>query len=197
MYAGAAAFTVLTMAATIETLRAVHHPTRRRILEHLHLDGPAQVGTLARDLGEQVGSISHHLRMLERVGLVARVPELEIDGRTSWWRMLERTVSWSVEDFETPADRVQARAAEKANIEHHLARLTEWKRSQDRAPAEWRRAAFANDQVVRASAEELAELDTRLRDVLATWRAEVAERSDDGRDRQPVMVFMHGFRTRS
>ena len=40
---------------TIETLRAVHHPTRRRMIDLLYLHGPSQVGTLARELGEQVG----------------------------------------------------------------------------------------------------------------------------------------------
>ena len=59
---------------SIEILRAVHHPTRRRMVDFLYLHGPSQVGTLARELGEQVGSISHHLRMLERAGVVAHVP---------------------------------------------------------------------------------------------------------------------------
>ena len=43
---------------SIDVLRAVHHPTRRRIVDVLHLRGPSQVGTLARALGEQVGSVS-------------------------------------------------------------------------------------------------------------------------------------------
>ena len=71
---------------TIDVLRAVHHPTRRRIIEYLYINGDSQVGSLARDLDQQVGSISHHLRMLERAGVVERAPELAVDGRTSWWR---------------------------------------------------------------------------------------------------------------
>src|SRR4051812_388939 len=89
----------VTGMTTIETLRAVHHPTRRRMIDLLYLHGPSQVGTLARELGEQVGSISHHLRMLERAGVVAPAPELMTDGRTSWWRLVESSMSWSVDDF--------------------------------------------------------------------------------------------------
>ena len=106
---------------SIETLRAVHHPTRRRMVDYLYLHGPAQVGTLARELGEQVGSISHHLRMLERAGIVAPAPELATDGRTSWWRLEQASVSWSVEDFaDDAADRTQAKAAERLNLDHQL-----------------------------------------------------------------------------
>ena len=109
---------------SIEILRAVHHPTRRRMVEFLHLHGPSQVGTLARELGEQVGSISHHLRMLERAGVVAHVPELSTDGRTSWWRLELASLEWSVEDFADPAaDRAQARAAERLNLDHQLGKL--------------------------------------------------------------------------
>ncbi len=71
---------------TIDVLRAVHHPIRRRIIEYLYINGDSQVGALAKDLEQQVGSISHHLRMLERAGVVERAPELATDGRTSWWR---------------------------------------------------------------------------------------------------------------
>src|SRR6478672_4310172 len=92
---------------SIEILRAVHHPTRRRMVDFLYLHGPSQVGTLARELGEQVGSISHHLRMLERAGVVAHAPELSTDGRTSWWRLEQDTLTWSAEDFDGAAERTQ------------------------------------------------------------------------------------------
>src|SRR6478609_9324059 len=107
----------------IETLRAFHHPTRRRMVDYLYLHGPTQVGTLARELDQQVGSISHHLRMLQRAGVVAPAPELATDGRTSWWRLEQDTLSWSVEDFDGAADRTQARAAQRLNIDHQLAKL--------------------------------------------------------------------------
>ncbi|WP_448630094.1 ArsR/SmtB family transcription factor [Cellulomonas soli] len=62
------------MPVAIDVLVAVHHPLRRRLLDYLSVEGPAKVGTLAAHLDQQVGSISHHLRMLERVGVVERAP---------------------------------------------------------------------------------------------------------------------------
>lgn len=186
------------MATSIATLRAVLHPTRRRMVEYLLLNGPTQVGTLARELGEQVGSVSHHLRMLERVEVVARVPELETDGRTSFWRLLERSFTWSAYDFDEPAHRIEAKAAERANIEHQFRKLAEWKREADKSPAAWRTAAFTTDFTVLATPEELAEIDTVLLGALQEWRARIQERIEagDGQEREPVFVFLHGFRSR-
>ncbi|MBZ5741334.1 ArsR/SmtB family transcription factor [Nocardioides mangrovi] len=179
---------------SIETLRAVHHPTRRRIIDHLYLHGPAQVGSLARDLEQQVGSISHHLRMLERAGIVAAAPELAADGRTSWWRLAQDTLTWSVEDFDHAADRTQARAAERLNIDHQLAKLSAWKRGSDQADPAWRRAAFSTEYLAKATPDELVALQAALHAAVQEWRDGID--LDDGADREPVFVFAHGFPTR-
>lgn len=181
---------------SIETLRAVHHPTRRRIIEYIGVHGPTHVTTLARELGEQVGSISHHLRMLERVGLVQRAPELASDGRTSWWkRSPDMTVSWSVDDFsDSPADRMTAKAAERLSVDYQLGKLTMWKREVDRATPEWRRAAFTSDTSASATAQELSELQAILTQTVRTWRDSID--TQDGAERSPVFIFAHGFPTR-
>lgn len=179
---------------TIETLRAVYHPTRRRIIDYLFLHGPSRVGALAAALEQQVGSISHHLRMLERVGVVVRARDLETDGRTSWWRLVKTSLSWSVEDFaDSPADRTQARVAERLNLDLHFRRLAAWKKSSDGASERWRRAAFSSDTVAMATPEELDALNEAL---IKTWRDwwEGID-TDDGQDRRPVFVFAHGFPT--
>ncbi len=141
---------------SIDVLTAVHHPVRRRIIDHLVLHGPSQVGTLAQAFGEQVGSISHHLRMLERVDVVERAPELATDGRTSWWRYKALSISWSPDDFsESPADLYRARAAEKLNFEHQVAKFVGWKRRSGSFSPEWRRAAYSSDSLAKATPDEL------------------------------------------
>lgn len=181
---------------TIDVLRAVHHPTRRRIVEYLYIHDASQVGSLARDLQQQVGSISHHLRMLERAGVVERVPELAVDGRTSWWRCADTRIAWNVEDFaDNPADLVQARAAERLNLEHQLRRLADWQRRSPGYDQAWRQAAFSNDGLVRrATAEELGELSRLLSETIAAWQASID--TDDGREREPVFWFARGFPVR-
>lgn len=180
---------------SIETLRAVHHPTRRRMVDFLYLHGPSRVGTLARELGEQVGSISHHLRMLEKAGVAAQVPELATDGRTSWWRLEQTSISWSVEDFaDDAAGRTQARAAERLNLDHQLGGLAAWKRESERADPAWRRAAFSSDFLAMATPAELTALQETLLAVLRAWQAGID--TSDGEPREPVFVFAHGFPTR-
>lgn len=69
----------------LETLKALAHPRRQRILQHLGLHGPATSAGLARELGLNTGATSYHLRELEKHGLVEDVPELA-RGRERWWR---------------------------------------------------------------------------------------------------------------
>lgn len=177
---------------SIDTLRAVMQPTRRRMIEYLHLHGPSQVGALASALDQQVGSISHHLRMLERAGVVAKAPELATDGRTSWWRLAQTTISWSMDDFSSdPATRAQVLAAERLNIDYQLAKLAAWKRAADGAGEMWRRAAFSSDLAASATPEELAALHDALARVWQEWRDSIDV--DDGQDRRSVFVFVHGF----
>ncbi|KRF19999.1 hypothetical protein ASG90_19945 [Nocardioides sp. Soil797] len=184
------------MTTSIETLRAVQHPVRRRIIEYLSVHGASQVTTLARAMDLQVGSISHHLRMLERVDVVQRAPELAADGRTSWWRMPEgSTISWSVDDFaDNPADRMQAKAAEKLNIEYQIRKLAAWKKEADRADESWRRAAFSSSTSAVATAEEFSDLQARIDATVREW-TETIDKAD-GQERLPVFVFSHGFPSR-
>ncbi|MFE0455127.1 ArsR/SmtB family transcription factor [Streptomyces sp. NPDC058914] len=70
-----------TPAAPVElrdlaALKALAHPRRQRMLEHLTLHGPATSATLARALGLNTGSTSYHLRELARYGFVE-----ETDGQ--------------------------------------------------------------------------------------------------------------------
>lgn len=60
-----------------DAFSALAHPLRRDIVERLS-EGPATVGEVTRDFGVSKPTISRHLKMLERAGVVSRV----IDGRT-------------------------------------------------------------------------------------------------------------------
>lgn len=177
----------------IEAITAVHHPVRRRIVDYLGLYGASQVTTLARTLEQQVGSISHHLRMLERAGIIERADDPTGDRRTSWWQPARRSFSWSVDDFaDSPADAMLARSAERVNINTQLSRLQAWRRRTDPSQ-EWSRAAFSTDTLTWATPAELTVLSARLRETLDLWRSEID--TSDGTGRQPVFIFAHGFPT--
>jgi DNA-binding transcriptional ArsR family regulator len=73
----------------IEELRALAHPMRQRILRRLHEDGPATSTTLARDLGENSGITSYHLRLLAEHDFVREVAGRG-KGRERWWEASPR-----------------------------------------------------------------------------------------------------------
>ena len=70
----------------VEELRTLAHPMRQRILRRLHQAGPATSTTLARDLGENSGIMSYHLRLLAGHDFVREVAGRG-QGRERWWEV--------------------------------------------------------------------------------------------------------------
>ena len=158
----------------MDVLVALHHPTRRWLAELLWIEGPATVGRLAARTGLAVGSVSHHLKPLHQQGFIEPAPELARDTRESWWRTTPRNLSWSVEDFEP--DSLGRRVADQAEVEnfrYQVRAIQAWLKEMDDATAEWRRAAGATDSLVKATAEQTADLHHRLDAVLSAWTQEV------------------------
>lgn len=66
-------------------LRAVAHPMRQRILTELAALGHARAADLAQAIGEPANSISFHLRVLAKAGMIAEAPEHARDRRDRVW----------------------------------------------------------------------------------------------------------------
>lgn len=177
----------------ISVITAISHPLRRRIYDHLLLYGTTQVTALARALESQVGSVSHHLRMLERAGLVQREADPTGDRRTSWWRIARRGLTWSVDDFsDSPADAMLAREAQRQGIRMQVERLQRWQRRHD-DPAFAEYDASNTETMAWATPDELRDLSARVLAALTAWRDSVD--LDDGQERTPVFFFAHAFPT--
>lgn len=174
-------------------ITAVHHPLRRRIYDYLLLYGTSQVTTLARALESQVGSISHHLRMLERAGIVERAEDPAGDRRTSWWRVARRGLTWSADDFaDAPADALLAREAQRQGIRMQIDRLQRWHRRRD-DPMFAEYEASNTETIAWASPDELRDLSARVLAALREWQESIDP--TDGRSRTPVFFFAHAFPT--
>ncbi|RFU87109.1 ArsR family transcriptional regulator [Streptomyces triticagri] len=107
-----------------EALKALAHPLRLRILRHLGVRGPATSTTLAADLGENTGTLSYHLRMLERGGLIEDIPERS-GGRERWWRGVRGLdIRRPAQEEMTEGERAVARELDRLRMEEdvHLAR---------------------------------------------------------------------------
>ena len=62
-----------------DQLHAIGQPMRWRILGRL-LDGPASIQELSRSMGAAKGTIGHHVRVLERAGLIRLADSTKVRG---------------------------------------------------------------------------------------------------------------------
>jgi DNA-binding transcriptional ArsR family regulator len=69
-----------------ETLKAIAHPLRQRIVLELAVQEHARAADLAKALDEPANSVSFHLRVLAKAGLIEEAPELARDKRDRVWR---------------------------------------------------------------------------------------------------------------
>ena len=114
------------VASRPESIRALTHPLRLRLLDLLRPGGELTATQCAQRTGESVASCSFHLRQLEKYGYVERVA---VRGKERPWRAVVRT--WSVRpDLDDP----EALGAAKAFAGLWLAeRLTIYRRWLDEA----------------------------------------------------------------
>ncbi|MEV6104396.1 helix-turn-helix domain-containing protein [Streptomyces sp. NPDC051940] len=103
-----------------EALKALAHPLRLRIVRHLGVHGPATSTTLASALGENTGTLSYHLRMLERGGLIEDIPERSA-GRERWWRGVRGLdIRRPPEEEMTPAEQAVADELGRMRLEEDI-----------------------------------------------------------------------------
>lgn len=172
-------------------LAAVAHPLRRRILDVVRVHGPQTASSLSERTGSAVGNISHHVKVLADVGLLAAAPELARDRRERWWRMERPGLTWDDADFDDdPATAAAAAAATSLTLHRQLELTHAWLAVASEDPV-WRRSAVSSDAWMQLSADELVELGEEFGELLTRWR--VRAQRDDGVERRPVFVYGRGF----
>jgi DNA-binding transcriptional ArsR family regulator len=152
-------------------MRALAHPARIAILQHLGLDGPATATECAAVVGLSPSACSYHLRALARYGFVEESPASAADGRQRPWRA--RIISMSFDEGE-PGQPEAVRAAGHLLAETMQARFREMRAAYlDRAgrfTAEWRDVAGWNQDVLHVTVAEAAALRDQIRSLLAGYR---------------------------
>jgi DNA-binding transcriptional ArsR family regulator len=153
-----------------QVMRALAHPARLQIMQHLNSTGAAVSATECAEVaGLSPSATSYHLRALAKYGLVEEAPGRG-DARERLWR--STTLSWQVDAGRSIEP--ETRAAEQALIEAFLAREAErsreWLRRAAAEPPEWYAAAMLSETVLLVTAEELAGLNTAVRELLEPYR---------------------------
>ena len=151
-------------------MRALAHPVRLAILQHLGLSGPATATACARGVGATPAACSYHLRSLARHGFVEEDRSRAADGRERPWRA--RLVSFTLE--ETAGGPAAERAARdllaRAAWTHVQQVRRDYGRRADAYPVAWRRAAGWVQDVVHVRPEELAALRSAVQQLMAAYR---------------------------
>lgn len=172
----------------LETLRALAHPLRVRLLGALRIDGPATASELGRRFGESSGSTSYHLRQLERYGFVVEDEE-QPSRRERRWRAAHDVTSFRPADFlEDDAGREALETLERRQLQHLVDTAEAWQHARANWSEEWVDAAEQNDLYLRLRPDDLAELSRELLDVTQRWVER--QRDSDDPDARQVSVYL-------
>lgn len=175
-----------------DVLAALANPARSRLLDILHVHGPATASLLAERTGLAVGSVSHHLKVLAAADLVQEAPELAKDRRERWWRWVSG-IRWSTTDFENdPVGAAVSDAAVHEQLQMQFTRTRDWFAQAAAEPDnDYRNTAFGTQYWLRATPAELQQFADELDELLARWHTR--ELPADGAERAPVLFFGRGF----
>lgn len=148
-------------------MRALAHPTRLALLDHLHADGPATATECAAAVGDSPSSCSYHLRALAKWGFVA-----EAEGGVGRERPWQATAT----RIEFPSDGLEATVLRDELVARQQQRLRDALRREHELPPRWRRATQTSSATLDLAPAELEELGTRFEALLDEFRGRGARR---------------------
>ena len=170
----------------LETLKALAHPRRQRILQHLGLHGPATSAVLARELGLNTGATSYHLRELAKHGFVEDVPELA-QGRERWWRAPVRDLRIPRRSQQSEEMRAAVDEMARLQVADDLEQLARFQGRRDEM-GEWGDAFLDSHGSIRLTMAELREFFDDYIHLLNRYKRP-AEQTPDGARTFLVRMF--------
>jgi DNA-binding transcriptional ArsR family regulator len=156
----------------VEELRALAHPMRQRILRRLHESGPATSTTLARDLGENSGIMSYHLRLLAEHDFVREVAGRG-QGRERWWEVSPRPV-WIPREGLSIEARAEVSGLQPAGLAEDLEGFGRF-RAARQDMGEWGRGTWAVQRArLTLTREEAGRLLADQQELISRYQREAA-----------------------
>jgi DNA-binding transcriptional ArsR family regulator len=173
-------------------MRALAHPARISIVEHLGQVESATATECAEVVGLSPSATSYHLRALAKVGLVEDAPGRG-DGRERAWRTVMHGYTVRTDADADP----ETKQAERALIETFLTweetRVRQALARADQEPREWSEASFFSEASLIMTAEELARFGEDLQQLVNPYRRR--NRTDPPEGARTVTVQFRGFPT--
>jgi predicted ArsR family transcriptional regulator len=175
-----------------ETMRALAHPARIALWQHLLLEGPATATECAPVAGLSPSACSYHLRQLARYGFVEQDQAAAANGRERPWRGV--VSSTTIEDLDDPVAEMAARLLNSSLDEHWREARRRYLAQEAEYPAEWRRAAGSDQTVLYLTADELIRLREQIRELYVPFiRLSGQERPAGAQPVQGVIEFAPTF----
>jgi DNA-binding transcriptional ArsR family regulator len=156
-------------------MRALAHPVRLALLDHLHTLEQATATECAAVVGDSPSSCSYHLRALAKWGFVAE-GEGGV-GRERPWRATAARIEFTSDGLEAIVLRDELVARQQQRLRDAL-------RHEHELPPRWRRAAQTSSATLELTPLELEELGERFEQLLDDFR---------GRDRRGARTIIVSF----
>jgi DNA-binding transcriptional ArsR family regulator len=172
----------------VELLRALAHPLRSALLNHLTAVGPRTASECAEAVGSTASNCSWHLRQLAQYGLVERA-EGE-DGRERPWRA--RQVGLEMGELaDDPAHRAAQLGVVGATLTHEQELTQRYLDSLDALDPAWRAAAGLSTYALRVTPAELTRLTEAIDALVRPYIGAI--RTDAPADARSVHVGLRAF----
>ena len=176
----------------LESLKALAHPLRVKIIDVLSTYGSFTASGLAERLGESSGATSYHLRQLEKHGFVREVAG-KGTGRERWWERVPGGLTLGSKEL----------ATSEAGREASQLVMREWANSRERTlrefmdsgfdvlPEHWLDASVVSLTSVHVTAEQLREFTEQVMTAARTFADKYRGQSVEGA--RPVQIQFHAF----
>lgn len=164
----------------VGALKAMAHPRRQRILEHLAQHGPATSANLARALGLNTGATSYHLRELARYGFVEETHTAGAHSRERWWRHVPRDIRFPLRSEQ---DTVTRSLMDEMSRHAFASDIDTFQRAQagTDGSSPWSDAFPYSRGLIRVTLEELAQFFEDYISLLKRYQRPPEETPSDGR----------------
>ncbi|HEY5295827.1 MAG TPA: helix-turn-helix domain-containing protein [Gaiellaceae bacterium] len=142
-------------------MRALAHPTRLALLDHLHAVGQATATECAAAVGDSPSSCSYHLRALARWGFAQEAGGGS--GRERPWQPTAARIEFN-------SDGIEATVLRDELVGRQQQRLRDALRREHELPRNWRRAVQTSAATLELTPGELEELGGHYEALLDEFR---------------------------